>query len=159
MKSQIAAKAVKQRVDESSADTVLQYLAGDQCDASVRQYIDAALADNTLRAYRADLQHFIAWGGVIPATPEQVASYLAQHATSLAYTTLSRRLDCDCAGAHCTRSALADEFDDCSRHPERGATITLLYRAASRAIAEVACAEDGSWFARDYADCAIRHYC
>ena len=92
MKSQIAAKAVKQRVDESSTDTVLQYLAGDQCDASVRQYIDAALADNTLRAYRADLQHFIAWGGVIPATPEQVASYLAQHATSLAYTTLSRRL-------------------------------------------------------------------
>ena len=81
MKLQITAKVVKQQADEASTDTVAQYLAGDQCDASVRQYIDAALADNTLRAYRADLQHFIAWCCVIPATPEQVASYLAQHAT------------------------------------------------------------------------------
>jgi site-specific recombinase XerD len=91
MTSQIA-KATAQQEGEASTDKVMQYLAGDQCDASVRQYIDAALADNTLRAYRADLQHFIAWGGVIPTTPEQVASYLAQHATSLVYTTLSRRL-------------------------------------------------------------------
>lgn len=92
MPSQITAKAVKPSVDNPSTDSVIQYLASDQCDASVRRYIDAALADNTLRAYRADLQHFFAWGGVIPATPEQIASYLAQHATSLAYTTLSRRL-------------------------------------------------------------------
>jgi len=74
MKSQLTAQAVKQRVDRQSTDTVLQYLAGDQCDASVRQYIDAVLADNTLRAYRADLQHFITWGGVIPVTPERAAA-------------------------------------------------------------------------------------
>ena len=92
MNNKLTANIVKQRAAKKSADTVVQYLASDQCDSSVRQYIDAALADNTLRAYRADLKHFIAWGGVIPATPEQVASYLAHHATSLAYTTLSRRL-------------------------------------------------------------------
>lgn len=75
-----------------TAGTVVQYLVGDKCDASVRQYIEAALADNTLRAYRADLKHFITWGGAIPASPEQVAKYVAHHATCLAFTTLSRRL-------------------------------------------------------------------
>lgn len=71
---------------------VTQYLSSTQCDASVRKYLDAALADNTLRAYRADLKHFIAWGGAIPASPARVATYVAQHATSLACSTLSRRL-------------------------------------------------------------------
>ena len=92
MNNKLTANIVKQRAAKKSADTVVQYLASDQCDSSVRQYIDAALADNTLRAYSADLKHFIAWGGVIPATPEQVATYIAHHAKCLAYTTLSRRL-------------------------------------------------------------------
>lgn len=80
--------------DTKKADrsVLTQYLTGEQCDESVRQYLDAALADNTLRAYRADIKHFIAWGGVIPDTPEQVALYIAHHATSLANSTLSRRL-------------------------------------------------------------------
>jgi site-specific recombinase XerD len=92
MKSSMAVKTAKQRVASKSANTVVQYLAGNNCDLSVRQYIDAALADNTLRAYRADLKHFIAWGGKIPACPEQVATYVAHHATNLAFSTLSRRL-------------------------------------------------------------------
>ena len=74
------------------ADSLTQYLSGEQCDASVRKYLDAALADNTLRAYRADLNHFMAWGGVIPASPEQVAMYVAHHATILSSSTLTRRL-------------------------------------------------------------------
>jgi site-specific recombinase XerD len=45
-----------------------------------------------LRAYRDDLCHFREWGGVIPSTPEQVARYIAHHATTLANATLSRRL-------------------------------------------------------------------
>lgn len=76
----------------SDRNVLAQYLASGQCDDSVRKYLDAALADNTLRAYRADIKHFIAWGGVIPDTPEQVALYVAHHATSLASSTLSRRL-------------------------------------------------------------------
>jgi integrase len=92
MRTKMVANPVKQRTAKTTTDTAMHYLAGKQCNASVRQYIDAALADNTLRAYRADLKHFIAWGGVIPASPELVATYLAHHATSLAYSTLSRRL-------------------------------------------------------------------
>lgn len=60
--------------------------------ACVQRYIDAALSDNTLRAYRSDLKHFVTWGGSIPATPESIAEYLAQHAQVHAYSTLARRL-------------------------------------------------------------------
>ena len=61
-------------------------------DRLVRQYVDAALADNTVRAYRGDLKHFFAWGGRIPARPERVARYIAHYASSLSLSTLSRRL-------------------------------------------------------------------
>lgn len=73
-------------------DQLLQYRMGDKCDASVRDYLAAALARNTLLAYRGDLRHFINWGGTIPTTPECVATYLARHARSLSCSTLSRRL-------------------------------------------------------------------
>lgn len=59
---------------------------------SVAQFVRAAHADNTVRAYQADLAHFMAWGGSIPANPEQVASYLAAHARSHAPATLARWL-------------------------------------------------------------------
>jgi len=70
----------------------LTYLASEQCEANVRHYLEATLAENTLRAYRADLKQFTAWGGKIPATPESVAAYIAHHATRLACSTLSRHL-------------------------------------------------------------------
>lgn len=59
---------------------------------SVAQFVRAAHAENTLKAYQADLAHFMAWGGSIPTNPEQVASYLAAHAHSHAPATLSRWL-------------------------------------------------------------------
>lgn len=62
------------------------------CDPSVRLYIDAALADNTRRGYQSDLKQFAAWGGLIPATAESVATYVAQHAMQLSCATLSRRV-------------------------------------------------------------------
>lgn len=58
----------------------------------VGQYLQASLSDNTRRAYRNDIEHFLKWGGRIPASPERVASYLAEHATKLSYATLSRRV-------------------------------------------------------------------
>jgi integrase len=58
----------------------------------VQQYLQASLSENTRRAYSNDLQHFLNWGGRIPSTPERVASYLAEHATTLSYGTLSRRV-------------------------------------------------------------------
>lgn len=60
--------------------------------AGVEDYVRAGVSPATREAYRADLSHFEAWGGVIPATEAQVASYLAAHASVLAPSTLSRRL-------------------------------------------------------------------
>ena len=59
---------------------------------TVREFVSEAIADNTRRAYRSDLDHFTAWGGSIPCTPEVVASYLAGHAHIYAVATLQRRI-------------------------------------------------------------------
>jgi hypothetical protein len=64
----------------------------DEPDATTLAYVAASIADSTRRAYRCDLEHFTAWGGVIPASDVQVASYLAAHAETLAVATLTRRL-------------------------------------------------------------------
>ncbi|MFQ5784414.1 MAG: site-specific integrase [Alphaproteobacteria bacterium] len=58
----------------------------------LRSYLRAAVSDNTCRAYRADLRHFLDWGGAIPATDVMVAEYLAAYASALAVATLERRL-------------------------------------------------------------------
>ena len=60
--------------------------------ADVRGYIQASLSDSSRRAYRSDLNHFLSYGGTIPATPEMIAGYLAAHAAIHAIATLSRRL-------------------------------------------------------------------
>ena len=59
---------------------------------AVQGYVQAGIAPATRRAYRADLAHFRAWGGAIPASDEQLAAYLADHATTLKVATLARRL-------------------------------------------------------------------
>lgn len=62
-----------------------------------REYVGAAKAPNTRRAYRQDWQHFAAWceglgAAAMPAAPETVAAYLTAHADQLAVSTLQRRL-------------------------------------------------------------------
>jgi site-specific recombinase XerD len=54
--------------------------------------VEASIAESTRRAYRADLAHFEAWGGTLPAEPALVASYLAAHAETLSVATLVRRI-------------------------------------------------------------------
>ena len=68
--------------------------AGDNTTApqTIADYVAAATADNTRRAYQNDLRMFLAWGGVLPASPESVAAYLVAHALVLSPVTLSRRL-------------------------------------------------------------------
>lgn len=61
-------------------------------DAAVRTYVDAGIAPATRRAYRADLAHFHAWGGMLPSSEEQLAAYLSDQATALKVATLGRRL-------------------------------------------------------------------
>ena len=59
----------------------------------VDQYIQAATRANTRRSYKAALEHFeVTWGGLLPATAESVARYLADHAGSHAVSTLRQRL-------------------------------------------------------------------
>lgn len=66
--------------------------------ARANEYIAHSKAGNTLRAYRADWQHFMSWcdaQGVesLPATAETVGGYLAELATSgLKVSTIQRRL-------------------------------------------------------------------
>lgn len=59
----------------------------------VDTYLAAAVRDNTQRSYRAALRHFEReWGGLLPASPDTVAQYLAEHAETLAISTLQQRL-------------------------------------------------------------------
>jgi len=55
-------------------------------------YLSQSQAQNTRQAYLSDLEQFEAWGGTIPASSEQVASYLAENAAALAVSTLKRRV-------------------------------------------------------------------
>src|SRR4051794_36886379 len=62
-----------------------------------RDYVAAAKAPNTLRAYRADWRDFAAWCAqhrleALPAAPETVALYLTALAGQRKAATLQRRL-------------------------------------------------------------------
>jgi hypothetical protein len=61
-------------------------------DPKILKFIAAATAESTRRAYHGDLRHFLASGGLLPAAPEHVARYLADHAATLSMATLARRL-------------------------------------------------------------------
>lgn len=56
------------------------------------RYASAAVSDNTRRAYRSDMQHFLHWGGTLPTTTDEVIEYLEDHATKLSIRTLRRRV-------------------------------------------------------------------
>lgn len=58
----------------------------------VRKYLKASTSEATLKAYKADIEHFTTWGGTIPATSQLIANYLASHADKLSVATLERRL-------------------------------------------------------------------
>lgn len=58
----------------------------------LKAYIEAGIAPATRRAYEYDLDHFCAWGGTVPATVAEIASYLAEHAGVLSTATLARRM-------------------------------------------------------------------
>ncbi len=60
--------------------------------ADIRFYLENALSHNTRIAYKNDMEHFKAWGGTVPSSPETVAAYLTTHAEILSIATLQRRL-------------------------------------------------------------------
>lgn len=63
----------------------------------LRDYLAGSMAANTIRAYRMDWQHFVAWCAArgfatLPAQPEVVALYLAALAETHKPATLTRRV-------------------------------------------------------------------
>ncbi len=61
--------------------------------SSVDKYLELADRPNTKRAYAASVRHFeLEWRGLLPATPEAVAQYLAHYATSQSINTLQVKL-------------------------------------------------------------------
>lgn len=59
---------------------------------NVRELIRHGHSENTRRAYASDLRAFIAWGGSIPTSPEQLARYIADEGGRLHPSTIQRRL-------------------------------------------------------------------
>lgn len=82
-----------QRTSQVGSEDVFTQSSVHGCsDPQILEFIAAATAENTRRAYQSDLRHFLARGGCIPAATEQVARYLADHASTLSMATLARRL-------------------------------------------------------------------
>ena len=61
-------------------------------DEAVEHFIRESLSENTRKAYRSDLAHFTDWGGELPASAVLIARYLADHADTLAPSSLARRV-------------------------------------------------------------------
>ena len=60
---------------------------------SLETYLQAAQRENTQRSYASAIRHYeVSWGGLLPATADAVAQYLAAHATALSTNTLRQRL-------------------------------------------------------------------
>jgi hypothetical protein len=70
----------------------------DRAPNEVAALVEASIADSTRRAYRSDLDHFSAWGGMLPAEPPLVASDLAAHAETLRACQESTALRCGVDG-------------------------------------------------------------
>lgn len=60
--------------------------------SDVQRLVAASLSEGTKRGYQNDIAHFEAWGGSIPASPETVAAYLANLATTYKTATIVRRV-------------------------------------------------------------------
>ncbi|WP_155835228.1 hypothetical protein [Herbaspirillum sp. RV1423] len=59
----------------------------------IDRYVQAGTRDNTRIGYQSALRHYeVEWGGFLPATADNIAQYLADHAETLAINTLRQRL-------------------------------------------------------------------
>lgn len=98
----------------------------------ITAYIHAGTAESTKKAYRSDFAHFIAWGGLVPASPEIIAAYITEHAGHLKSTTLSRRL-VSIGRAHTTQGLSNPCESDLVKATFRG--IKRIHGLASRQVA------------------------
>ena len=93
-------------------------------------YVRDSRAANTRRAYASDLQHFVLWGGGVPASPELVANYIAFHADHLAPATLNRRLaSIGYSGLQLSRVQSFAPSTDTATRPPKGFLVKLLRKS------------------------------
>ena len=76
----------------NDADQQTESMPAIDVSGPVRDLIANSIADNTRRAYKSDVEHFLAWGGAFPASPTSIASYLAEYGKTLKAATLVRRV-------------------------------------------------------------------
>ncbi len=95
-------------------------------DLKTNNYIVAATSQNTRKAYRHDIQHFMAWGGLLPATPEIIVNYLQYHAETLNPRTLARRLTA------LKNWHVYQGFSDPTQHPFIRKTLTGIHNIHGR---------------------------
>lgn len=70
----------------SEADRFLQAATQDRC-------LQAGIRENTQKSYRAAVEHFeVTWGGLLPATVDDIVHYLAEYASQHSINTLMLRL-------------------------------------------------------------------
>lgn len=120
---------------ESEPGTNLQLTATDpKVPTAALEYLQAAISANTRRAYRSDLNHFLAWGGAIPASPELVVQYIAAHAGKLAVATLMRRI-ATISRAHTSQGGTSPTASDMVRATLRG--IRRTHGVAQRQVSPV----------------------
>lgn len=79
-------------ISSASSNKTQASLSSRNASQKMSDYLQASLASNTRKAYQQDLQHFMQWGGRIPASPERLAAYLVQYALQLSIATLTRRV-------------------------------------------------------------------
>lgn len=103
-------KTVQHR--SSSAKSRREILAYDAGMDRVDTYLTLADRPNTQRSYAAATRHFeVEWRGLLPATPDSIARYLADYAASLSINTLRARL------AGLSHWHIAHGFADPTRSP------------------------------------------
>lgn len=93
-------------------------------------YLKAATAQNTRKAYQADIRHFMGAGGLLPATPENILGYLHQFANQLNPRTLQRRLTA------LKNWHVYQGFSDPTAHPLVRKTLTGIYHTHGKPAAK-----------------------
>jgi integrase len=112
---------------ENNDETCIQLHASDcnqlqtstELPSAVAEYVSASLADKTRLAYRGDLADFIAFGGEIPCTPEQLCIYIAERAKNHSPFTIARRV-VGISRAHTSQGILDPAKNDLVRAVLRG---------------------------------------
>lgn len=79
-------------VDVIEDKNVIEEIKSSKITLPDKNYIQAATSDNTRKAYRSDIRHFIKWGGKLPCAADEVICYLHAFADHLNFRTLSRRV-------------------------------------------------------------------